>query len=309
MPSNILLLPFLAGFLFATFSNLRAYSTAQLPREHLLFHAAAFGLIFVVLSRAVCLLALATPPGLWFAELLHGAAPFPYIGTSLGAVLISITLIGLSNYLVPEPVAGHWLFNRGVVDPLTRLLMQSAIGAQPKPVPGAFWFTVRLSARYVGELWKLFGWRIFRTKWTLLRAALKDLRTNLVFQVAGFEAGQAKPVLLCMKDGRVIAGFVKDLVSNRPSAEAFAIVPVWTGFRDPSTNEIVRVTEYADALKRAEEPSNLSRVIRAVDISYATILDERAFEIPSRPPRLLGLRPMARRRVQTPRRKRQAGVK
>lgn len=77
--------------------------------------------------------------------------------------------------------------------------------------------------------------------------------------------------------------YVSDIPTNRSSIEFVTVLPVWTGFRDGSSNKIFKTTDYGDALSKSNNPASLSRVIRTSDISFASMFSETAFEFPEPP--------------------------
>ena len=86
MPYNVLLLPLLVGYFFLTYWYFTKFSTKRHSGHRLIFHAAAAGLLFLVISFLIVRFiswqwsALA----LWWQNVV----PFPYLGTSLLACAI-----------------------------------------------------------------------------------------------------------------------------------------------------------------------------------------------------------------------------
>jgi hypothetical protein len=101
MPFNLLLLPLLAGFLLISRTNIWAYATSLHSKEILLLYASVAGLILLCVSRIVCFLLLKCEFGVALGEMLHRIAPFPYIGTALGTLLLSGAIVLVLNWLEP----------------------------------------------------------------------------------------------------------------------------------------------------------------------------------------------------------------
>lgn len=285
MPFNLLLLPLLAGYLFLAKSNIRSYATSQLQKEQLLLAAAFYGLMFLIMSRTIVVLALCTEPGRALAVQFHKFAPFDYSGTSLGTVLLAAIGWNVSNLFVNEQVAGVWLYHRKDFDPLARVFWQSSLGVRPQKVGSGFGLLRRMASCIVTAMWEhLRSGPAHKAYWKSPRKIYRLfflLRENSI-HFSGLPLGQAKPVMLNMKDGKVIAGLVVDLPANKPAAEFVTILPLWTGYRDSETNRLFKTVDYGKALNRVEDPMELSRVVRLADIGSAAIWSESAFEIPDK---------------------------
>lgn len=287
MPYNILLLPLLAGYLFLSRSRFRSYATARLPKDQLLLAAAVSGFFFLIISRSVCYALLQTDCGLAFAKWLHKVAPFDFIGTALGTLLLAGALIKLSNMLVSEQVAGFWLYHRGDMDPLMGILWSSYVGVDPSKPPGA----ILLSLTIVKAMF-LFFRRQFQFK--ALLGALWNIRETLALTrsrglaFSKLKHGPLRSVMVNLKDGKVIVGYVTDLLTTKPSIEFVTIAPVWTGYRD-SSSRVLKTVDYSATVAEAKKSSDgsndpkdiraFSRVIRIADIASASVFNAGAFKI------------------------------
>lgn len=285
MPFNLLLLPLLAGYLYISKSNLRSYWASQLQKEQLIFTAATYGLIFLMVSRALVLLALCTSPGRALAEWLHEYAPFNYIGTAIGTLLLAVLTWNFSNAFVNEETAGHWLYHRRRFDPLTELFWHSSIGVRSQSTSTGFLFTWKL-AWEITRVWIRGMYRLMVNpdQW---RSAMKQPIDLFLAARAGglslaeFPIGEPKPLMINLRDSKVIVGFVVDLPANKPSADFVTVLPIWTGYRDSSSRRIFKTVDYSDAIERIEDPFDLGRVIRTADIASACIWSEAAFDDPA----------------------------
>ncbi|MBB5879681.1 hypothetical protein GGR74_000829 [Xanthomonas arboricola] len=287
MPYNILLLPLLAGYLFLSRSRFRAYATARLPKDQLLLAAAASGFLFLIASRAICYTFLQTEIGLAFATWLHKIAPFDFIGTALGTLLLASTLISLSNMLVSERIAGFWLYHRGDLDPLTQILWSSYVGVHPSRPQGP----LLLSFTIIKEMFLFFS-REFGFKAVLraprkIPAALSLIRSrDLAF--SRLKRGRLTTVMINLKDGRILVGYVTDLPTTNPSVEFVTVAPVWTGYRD-SASRVFKTVDYSAAIAAAKTASvqssslrdirSFARVVRIADVSSASVFNKGAFKI------------------------------
>ena len=284
MPFNLLLVPLLAGYLYLAKSNLRSYWTAQLQKEQLLFSAATYGLLFLIMSRSLVLLALATDVGRQVANAVHAFAPFDYVGTSVGTLALAVIAWNFGNAFVSEKTAGHWLYHRSSFDSLTGMFWQSAIGVRPNSAPTGFLFIWTLAVK-VTWVWLrgLYRLAMQPSAWqdnTMEPFRLFKAARSAGVELAGFEQGNPLRLMLSMKDAKVIVGLVVELPALRPDPIFVTILPLWTGYRDSSTKRVIKTVDYKAALDNADDPLRFSRVIRTADIATATIWDESAFVIP-----------------------------
>lgn len=283
MPYNILLLPLLAGYLFLSKSRLRAYATARLPKDQLLLAAAVHGFIFLVASRVICYLLLQTSYGSALGTALRKIAPFDFIGTALGTLMVATVLIVCSNAVVSERVAGFWLYHRGDLDPMTRVLWSSSVGAEPNRPSGPFLFTLMLIKEMAAFIGKEMG--------TFLSAPVKELPELLALvrsrdlEFSKLKHGQSRTVMINTRDGKVLVGYVVDLPTTNPSLDFVTITPLWSGYRDVS-NRVLKSVDYSEAIARVsqkndteDDPADFARVVRSADIASASIFNVGAFAI------------------------------
>jgi len=286
VPFNLLLLPLLGGYLYLSKSNVRSYWTAQLQKEQLLFSAATYGLLFLLVSRLVVLWLLSTDEGLELAQSFHKLAPFPFAGTAFGTILLAVVAWVFSNMFVNEETAGHWLYHRGSFDPLTDLFWQSAIGSKKRSAPTGFLFIWKLALK-VSLLWikGLVRLAAKPRRWSRRRTWQEPYRLFLAaraagLELAGFPLGSPTPVMLSMKDSKVIVAIVVELSALKPNPAFVTVLPLWTGYRESTTRRVYKTVNYEPVLQAADDPLDFSRVIRTADIATATIWDEAAFVIP-----------------------------
>jgi len=267
VPFNLLLMPLIAGYLFLAKTHLFAYATSLLEKEQLLLRASIAGLIFAICSRLCCCALAQTSYGLLGASALWHLAPFPFIGTALGALVISLLFRWIVNFLVPLNVAGDWLYQSGQLNQLESLLLRSAMG-----VPSAF--AVSKLQLISVQSREMFG-AIFSLgpRWL---DRIKEARFDSPFGYADPE-----PVMLTMKDGKVYVGFISQLppVTGKDFLY-FRLTPIWSGYRDDKTKEVVQVTSYAKAIERSDDLSRLVKVLACTDVANANLFEEKLFDIP-----------------------------
>jgi hypothetical protein len=97
LPYNVLLLPLLGGYFFLTYCHCTKFSTNRHSDQRLILHAAAAGLgLFVVAFAIVVYISWRWPEwALWWESIV----PFPYLGTSLLACVLGLTLPWPLNFI------------------------------------------------------------------------------------------------------------------------------------------------------------------------------------------------------------------
>lgn len=266
MPYNILLLPLLAGFLFIARARIFSYATSQLQKEQLLLWASLAGLCFLLISRIVCLSMADTQLGRLLLEAKAAIAPFPYMGTAVGTLLIAGFLIVALNCLIPEYEVGLWVYHGGGFDQLESLLLFAAIGAPQRGrlgFPALFWKELNLDLSRTSKRWADF---------------LK--RRPQSGGYSAFEMDEPKLVMISLGDNKVYVGFISQLPPATASKLTYVrILPVWSGYRDKDDRTVSRTTDYEEALLAANDRDLLIKVVPAKEIMAAGIHVDGTFPI------------------------------
>jgi hypothetical protein len=97
LPYNVLLLPLLGGYFFLTWSNRTKFSVKRHSGHALIFHSALAGICLLIVSYLLVGTVSWQRPdwAIWWDSLV----PFPYLGTSLTALLLGIALPSVLNRL------------------------------------------------------------------------------------------------------------------------------------------------------------------------------------------------------------------
>lgn len=280
MPYNLLLLPLLAGYLFLSLSNLRAYSVLKLGKDQLLLHASAWGLVLLVLSRCICIALLQTDAGLSAAQALHTAAPFPFIGTALGALALALIGVMFSNLIVDEAAAARWLYHKGVHDPLTAIFWCAFLGISREKPPGPFRFMLNVLWGMLKELKTLGISKLSPGEFPGLVRSLAKLR-HAGSILGGLPESEPSPIMLYFKDNTVLVGYVVYIDNKTPALEFATVVPVWTGIREDTSKKIAKLKDYQAILRsyNSDSEKKLSRVVRISEVAWASIFDKSAFDL------------------------------
>lgn len=252
MPFNLLLLPLIAGFWFITRNHLFSYTTSTLAKEAMLLHASLWGLAFLVVSRIAVWALLQSEHGVAIGNALHSVAPFPFIGTALGALLLSYATTSLLNYLLPATIAGTWCYHARKFDDLETLLLRSGFGEQPNGSPPG---RIRLLAQAV---------------------ASKACKLPHPLQPG---AHDLQLVMLSLADGKVYVGYVVNLPPLRADGFEFVrLSPYVSGYRDPARRFFI--TTYYPVDKLLDRDQSFVKVIPRATITSANLYVEGAFQIP-----------------------------
>jgi len=252
MPFNLLLLPLIAGFWFITRNHLFSYTTSTLAKEAMLLHASLWGLAFLVVSRIAVWTLLQSGFGVAVGETLHSVAPFPFIGTALGALLLSYALTGVLNYLLPATLAGTWCYHARKFDDLETLLLRSGFGQEPTGCPPD---RMRLLAQAVTSK--------VRKRPPPLHQGGHDLQL----------------IMLSLDDDKVYVGYVVNLPPLRADGFEFVrLSPYVSGYRDRARRFII--TTYYPVDQLADQNQRFVKVIPRATITSANLFVEGAFQIP-----------------------------
>lgn len=249
---NLLLLPLIAGFWFITRNHLFSYTTSTLAKDAMLLHASLWGLAFLVVSRIAVWALLQSGHGIAIGNALHSVAPFPFIGTALGALLLSYALTGVLNYLLPATLAGTWCYHARKFDDLETLLLRSGFGIQPSGSPPG---RIRLLAQALACK--------ARKQPHALQMGMHDLQL----------------VMLSLDDNKVYVGYVVNLPPLRADGFEFVrLSPYISGYRDGARRFII--TTYYPVDQLADKNQRFVKVIPRATITSANLFLEDAFQIP-----------------------------
>lgn len=282
MPFNLLLIPLLAGFLFLDRAHLFAYSTSLLEKEQLLLRASIAGLTFASVSRLFCWVLMQTPWGTTLALFLHALAPFPFIGTALGALVLSFIARLVVNFLVPLNVAGDWLYHGQRLNQMESLLLRSGLGEPPRRQVSKKMLLWIQACRMVRRIVSYVCDRDASMKPKNLRHYLWGVWHSIgdVRKHSPFPFGDPLAVMLTIKDGRVYVGYVMELPPVTGNDLQFVrVLPIWSGYRRSDTQQVIKVNSYKDAVSGAQDQTTLVKVLPCCDITSANIFENDLFSI------------------------------
>ena len=98
MPSNLLLLPLLAGFWFVARTHYFKFRTQSLDGYWLLLESSLVGVLLGGLARVAVVLLSLTPLGPVLAGIWHALSPVPYSSTAVAALAAGLLASVLFNW-------------------------------------------------------------------------------------------------------------------------------------------------------------------------------------------------------------------
>lgn len=122
MPSNLLLLPLLAGYWFICTCHILKFRSQQYEGYRLLLHSAALGVLFIGAARFATYELNFLPPLAGFREWWHDFLPIPYAGTAILSVPLGYVAALIGNSFYPVEAAKAKILSDQSTDELAKLL-------------------------------------------------------------------------------------------------------------------------------------------------------------------------------------------
>lgn len=258
MPFNQLLLPLIGGFLLVNFTHILSYWTSRQGREQLIFASALAGFVALVLARMVIVPLKQTSFGNWLGGMIHTFAPYPGIGTALGAFVLCLVLWCWINWVWPKDEAARWLYGTSTYNSLERLFFYSALPVEEVKSNG--FIRELLSRMFKGAAIRL---------WTTARRSREA--PEAVSKIDPI------PVLLSLKDRKVYVGWLEWFPPLRANdAPYIRIFPVWSGYRDPETLRVVPTEHYSDETFGDSDMLRV-KIIRTDELANVSLFDAGVF--------------------------------
>lgn len=218
MPFNLLLLPFLGGYLCLRRLHAARFRLARLDTQRLLIWMAIAGVVLVVASGALTALMMAMWPG--SARMWHRIVPFAHSGKAFGAFLLGVAAPSVLNrFYVPDRIAFWSVGKRG------------------------FAWLYRLHAFDLSDA-NEWGWR-----------AVRDLG-NDVEHVLLRAQQQASPVMVTLGSGKVYVGMVERSPNLEIDRRYLSLIPVVSGYRHKETHHVTFDTDYMLIKAMSEDPAS-----------------------------------------------------
>ena len=247
MPTNVLILPLLAGYWFVHISYWFRFRAQRQDGYRLLLESGSAGIVFVAISRGGISLAKLSGVGMHAKAMWEGIAPIPYLGTAVGSICVAVFLAWASNYRVTN----------GFVD-----------------------FVKRLRRR---RRRALFGLRALRrVKSHNLEKARNSQITahgSSLTQLLHHADLQTELVSVTLANGKWYVGFVAEAINLDPQEAYFRILPIISGYRKRDTLEPTRTVYYPAIYDRPGVDSrDFVLTLPVKDVLIASLFDANANE-------------------------------
>lgn len=228
--------------------------------------ASLAGLFLLLLSRIICTEIADTSVGEILLGIKDRIAPFPYMGTAAGTLLLAGFLTLALNCLIPASEAGLWVYHAGKLDKLESVLLSSALGVRPTGRMG-------YPTLFIRQLWL----DLLRTckRWSDF-----VLRRSDTGGYSCFDVGEPQLLMITLGDNKVYVGFVSQLPPVSASELSYVrILPVWSGYRDKDDRRVYRTTNYDQAVLESKDRELLIKLVPAKEIMAAGIHVDGTFPI------------------------------
>ena len=236
MPSNLLLLPLLAGYLFLRFAFQFRYRTQSLDGHKLVLWAACAGLGSGFVSRLIIVGGQRFAPGAFSQiQVFSSILPFEYAGTAVLSIVVALLAAALWNLRWELLVLKGFWKQFGSTPWLAMLYFTSQSGKRDYAINAA-----------VGE------------------------QQNDLFKLIN-EAFSSKSLLsITLANRKFYVGYAKRRPTLSPEDQFVELVPILSGYRDKDTLEFHFTTDYqVDDAK----PDPLSVMFPLKDIQVANRFD------------------------------------
>ncbi|MFN3324305.1 MAG: hypothetical protein ACK5AZ_12470 [Bryobacteraceae bacterium] len=265
MPSNLLILPLLAGFLFLRICIYTRYRVQALDGYRLLLAAATVGLCAMTLSRLIVVCLKQTRIGDCVKALWLECSDIPYSGTAAGSVVLACTIALALN----GPMWEAWrrAFFRGR---LRFLLRRRLTMLNPfLPITQRRW---RKALYLVNpESWRAWQRALGRRKQVGLSWATRQQNNHLLVLFEQAARGN-RMIAVSLTNRKFYVGYVKLAPSLDPKDTHLALYPVRSGYRDMETLCLEFTTDY-DPVREAGSHDPYFTVIPINEIHTANFFD------------------------------------
>jgi hypothetical protein len=240
MPSNLLILPLLGGFLFLHLCHRFRFRAQRSDGYRLLFESSIAAALLLLLARVSVVVIRSTPAGGWLKSRWDVFAPIPYLGTGSAALILGV-LLGYTY---------NWLNNP---DPLRERLswrhLRQAAQARSR----------RNSERARDTEIQNHGSALIR----LIHKAEKD----------------SILVSITLSSRKWYVGYIAEAWSLDPQEAYFRLLPILSGYREKDTLQAIRTTDYIPVFRDPTVDTTRFVVVLALrDVQMASLFDERVYE-------------------------------
>jgi hypothetical protein len=251
MPTNLLILPLLAGFWLVHHSHRYRFRAQHLDGYRLLLHSALAGSVLLLISRILIVIVNLTPLGAPLKGIMLSLAPIDYLGTSLLCLLLGWIAPKLQNNKIPRR---YW-----------KLLLIAR-------------FDRSIISRHMCRWRRLFAVVDARNA----RAARDNEVQKEAMALAQLldKAQSTKSLIsITLSNRKWYVGYVAEALNLKPQETYFRLLPIISGYRDKDTLQTRRRIYYPDTYADPQVSSqDFVIVIPLKDIQIANLFDEAVYE-------------------------------
>jgi hypothetical protein len=250
MPTNLLILPLLAGFCFVHICHRYRFRAQRLDGYRLLLESAMAGVVFLFLSRVTVVAIKASPFGDYIRLGWFAFAPVPWLGTTAGSVFVAIGLSLAANHKPKLGLRSH--------------LEQSLVRYRVfRPI----------------RRWRKTQSRVNQVS---LRRALHAEITrhgSALTRLLHYADREECLVSITLSSRKWYVGFVAESINLDPQEQYFRILPILSGYRDKDTLHPTRVVYYRQLYESADsiDAREFVLTIPIKDVQIASIFDENLY--------------------------------
>lgn len=247
MPTNLLILPLLAGFCFVHFTSLFRFRAQRQDGYRLLLESGVAGALFLGVSRVLVAVAKLSSVGMYTKALWEDFTPIPYLGTAVGSGCVAVLTALAFNYHVTS----------GFRDFFRRL-----------------WRSHR-KVRFVRQVFNKVRLR------NLEKARHSEIiaHGNSLTRLLHYADRQTELVSVTLTNCKWYVGFVAEAINLDPQEAYFRILPIISGYRRRATLEPTRTVYYPTVYEKAGVDSGDFVITLPVrDVLIASLFDARVYE-------------------------------
>jgi Family of unknown function (DUF6338) len=247
MPTNLLILPLLAGFCFVHFCLRFRFRAQRQDGYRLLLESGVAGAAFLAISRIGIAVAKLSGVGMRTKALWESFTPIPYLGTAVGSVCVAVLAAWAFNYRVTS----------GFRDFFRRL-----------------WRCQR-KMRFVLRVFRRVQLR------NLEKARNYEIVTHgsSLTRLLHYADRQTELVSVTLANGKWYVGFVAEAINLDPQEAYFRILPIISGYRRRETLEPTRTVYYPTVYEKPEiDSGDFVITIPIREVLIASLFDARVYE-------------------------------
>jgi hypothetical protein len=243
VPTNLLVLPFLAGFLFTHISHGRRFRAQRLDGYRLIIESAAAGFFLLVLARICVVLFRLVPGSQHVYATWDWAIGIRYLGTGCCSIILGVLLPWLGNH---------------------RMTLQQ-IRALRRRLPLHSWLLwIRAADR--ANLERAIDHEIALHGNALIRLLHNALKSNRMISIT-------------LENRKWYVGYVAESLNLDPQESYFRLLPIMSGYRDRDDLRTVPLIYYPDVYAKTKvDKEEFKITIPFKDIKGASLFDEELYE-------------------------------